>query len=91
MYEWADWNLVAAVIFGLFVLYFLSRIFYKPLKLLFRALFHMVLGGVAIMLYNLVGAIWGLNIGLNLASALIVGVMGLPGLGMLAALRYIFS
>jgi inhibitor of the pro-sigma K processing machinery len=91
MYDWADWNLIAAIIFGLFVLYFLSRIFYRPLKLLFRALLHIVLGGVVILIYNLVGAIWGLGIGLNLASALIVGVMGLPGLGMLVALRHLLS
>jgi inhibitor of the pro-sigma K processing machinery len=89
MYDWADWNLIAAIIFGLFVIYFLSRIFYKPLKLFFQAILHIVLGAVMILLFNLVGALWGLTVGLNLASALVVGIMGLPGLGMLVALRLI--
>ncbi|NLY38567.1 MAG: SigmaK-factor processing regulatory BofA, partial [Firmicutes bacterium] len=39
----------------------------------------------------LVGTHWGLTIGLNVISALIVGIMGLPGLAMLIGLQYIFS
>ncbi len=86
-----DWNVIAAVIFGIFVLYFISRLFFKPLKVIFYALLHLVLGGAVIFLYNLVGPLWGLPIGLNVISALIVGLMGLPGLGMLVALQYIFG
>lgn len=91
MNGWPDWNLIAAAIFALVVLYFLSRIFYKPLKLLFRAILHVVLGGAIIALYNLAGSTWGLALGLNPISALVVGVMGLPGLGMLVALRYVLG
>ncbi|HOA35981.1 MAG TPA: pro-sigmaK processing inhibitor BofA family protein [Bacillota bacterium] len=86
-----DWNLVAAVIFGLFMLYFLSRVFYKPLKLLLRLLLWTVAGGVLIYFYNFAGAVWGLAVGLNVISAFIVGVMGLPGLGALIGLKYLFS
>ncbi len=86
-----DWNVIAAAVFGLFVLYFISRIFYRPLKIIFSALLHLIIGGVVIFLYNLVGILWGLTIGFNVISALIVGIMGLPGLGMLIALQYIFS
>lgn len=91
MNGWPDWNLIAAAIFGLLVIYFLSRLFFKPLKLLLKAILHIVLGGTMIVLYNMVGAAWGLTLGLNLISALVVGVMGLPGLGMLVALRYVLN
>lgn len=91
MGDGADWNLIAAVIFGLFMLFFLSRIFYKPLKLLLRVLLWTVLGGIIIYLYNFAGAIWGLAVGLNVISAFFVGVMGLPGLGALVALKHLFS
>lgn len=86
-----DWNVIAAVIFGLFVLYFISRIFFRPLKIVLAALMHIIIGGAVVFLYNLVGALWGLTIGLNVITALVVGLMGLPGLGMLIALQYIFS
>ncbi len=89
MVSMPDWNVIAALIFGMFVLYFLSRLFYRPLKLIFRALLHIALGGVAIFLYNLVGTYWGLTVGLNVISSAIVGVMGLPGLAMLIGLQYI--
>ena len=91
MLEGLDWNLAAAVAFGLLMIVVLSRVFYKPLKLLFRALLWTVLGGVVIYLYNFAGALWGLAIGLNVISAFVVGVMGLPGLGALVALKYLLS
>jgi inhibitor of the pro-sigma K processing machinery len=91
MIDGLDWNLVAAAIFGLFILYFLSRIFFKPLKLLLRVLLWTILGGAVIYLYNFAGALWGLAIGLNVISAFVVGVMGLPGLGALIGLKYLFS
>lgn len=91
MVEWPDWNIVAAVLFGLVVLYFLSRIFYQPLKFVFKALMLMFVGGIMILLFNLAGGIWGFSIGVNLISAFIVGVMGLPGLGMIAVLQYVLS
>lgn len=91
MTDWPDWNLVAAVIFGLFMLYFLARVFYKPLRLILQVLLWTILGGAVIYLYNFAGALWDLTIGLNVISALAVGVMGLPGLGALIALKYFFS
>ena len=89
MTDWPDWNLVAAIIFGLFMLYFLLRIFYKPLKLFLQVLLWTILGGALIYLYNFAGALWGLAIGLNVISAFIVGIMGLPGLGALVVLKYL--
>lgn len=84
-----DWNLVAAALFGLLMLIFLARVFYKPLKILLRILLWTVMGGTVIYLYNLIGEGWGLAVGLNLISAFIVGVMGLPGLGALITLKYL--
>ncbi|NMD42184.1 MAG: pro-sigmaK processing inhibitor BofA [Firmicutes bacterium] len=89
MADWVDWNLAAAIIFGLFILYFILRAFFKPLKIVFRVLLWTIAGGLAIFLYNLVGVGWGLAVGLNLISAFIVGMMGLPGLGALIVLKYL--
>lgn len=91
MLEGLDWNMAAAVAFGLIMIVVLARVFYKPLKLFFRALLWTILGGVVIYLYNFAGNLWGLAIGLNVVSAFVVGVMGLPGLGALIALKYLFS
>lgn len=84
-------SVIAAAVFGLFMLYVLSRIFYQPLKVLLRAAVHLVAGGLVIVVYNLAGATWNLAVGLNLVSALTVGIMGIPGLLMLIALRQILG
>ncbi|HHX87992.1 MAG TPA: SigmaK-factor processing regulatory BofA [Firmicutes bacterium] len=86
-----QWNLIAAVVFTLFVLYVLSRILYQPLKVVLRILLHLLLGGGIIALYNVIGASWNLTVGLNVVSAFLVGVMGLPGLVMLIGLKYILG
>ncbi|NLA26087.1 MAG: pro-sigmaK processing inhibitor BofA [Firmicutes bacterium] len=91
MSDGLDWNLLAAAVFGLLMFLLLSRIFFKPLKYILRTLLWTALGGVIIYLYNFAGALWGLAIGLNIISAFVVGIMGLPGLGALIALKYLFS
>lgn len=91
MGDGVDWNLAAAIVFGFFILYFLLRAFFKPLKFVVQVLLWTIVGGIVIFLYNLAGSIWGLTIGLNIISALIVGVMGLPGLGALITLKYLFA
>lgn len=85
-----DWNLAAAALFGLIMLIFLLRVFHKPLKIALRVLLWTAMGGAVIYLYNLVGVGWGLAVGLNVISAFLVGVMGLPGLGALITLKYLF-
>ncbi|NLA11512.1 MAG: pro-sigmaK processing inhibitor BofA [Firmicutes bacterium] len=89
MPDWVDWNLAAAMAFGLFMLYFVLRAFYKPLKLFLQVLLWVIAGGTMIFIYNFVGALWGLAVGLNVISAFIVGTMGLPGLGALIVLKYL--
>lgn len=91
MIDGIDWNLAAAVIFGLFMLFFLLRAFYKPLKLILLVLLRTIIGGAAICLYNLIGAGLGLAVGLNAISALTVGILGLPGLGALVTLKYLLA
>lgn len=84
-------NVIAAAVFGLFVLYILSRVFYQPLRILLRIGGHLLIGGGLIVVYNLAGSVWNLTIGLNPISALVVGLMGLPGLVMLVVLRHLLG
>ena len=52
-------------------------------------IFNGVLGGVFLILFNLVGAQFNFTIPLNVISALIVGVLGIPGVLLLIITRYI--
>ena len=61
--------------------------FRRPLQLLLRLLARSVLGLGGLWLFNLVGGLIGVQVGLNLITALTIGLLGLPGLGLLLLLQ----
>lgn len=60
-------------------LFILSRIFIIPIKWICKLIFNSILGALLIFAINLIGSIWGFHIGLNLFTAIIVGILGIPG------------
>ncbi len=65
---------------GVIILIFLiGKIFLWPIKLVLKLVLNSLIGGLAILLINAVGAAFGIFIALNVLSALIVGVLGIPG------------
>lgn len=81
-------NYLAAIIFGVLAFYVCIRIFYLPLKMLLRVFSKAIVGGAFLALFNFIGAIWGLTIGLNVITILIVGFLGIPGIIMLLVLQH---
>ena len=67
------------------------RLFSTPLKLVLRLLFHAALGLGALWLLQATRSRHGIELGLNLFNAFTVGVLGLPGLGMLAVLQWVLT
>ena len=75
---------------GAIVLIFIvGKIFLWPLKKILKLAANSVIGGIAILLINAVGAGFGVFIPLNLISAVIVGVLGVPGVVLLLILTMI--
>lgn len=60
-----------------------------PLALLGRVAMNSVAGGFALMAVNAVGTYVDFHIGLNPVTALIVGILGLPGLVALGVVRLV--
>lgn len=67
-----------------------ARLFAAPLKLALRLLLSTLLGLAALLAVNLAGGITGVTLGLNLPNALVVGVLGVPGLALLLLLQWVF-
>jgi len=67
------------------------RIFSTPLKLLAKVGLNTLLGLGSLLLLNATSALTGLRLGLNLFNALIVGILGVPGLGLLLLARWVFG
>lgn len=78
---------IIAIIAVLIVLSF--TIFKKSLKLIFKLLLNTVIGIIALILVNSIGALIGISIGINLVNALVVGIFGVPGVALLLLLQWL--
>ena len=64
------------------------RVFATPLKLLVKVGANTVLGLGALALLNATSQLTGLSLGFNLFNGLVVGILGVPGLGLLLLARW---
>lgn len=60
-------------------LFIIGKIFIVPIKWISKLIFNSILGALIILAINLIGSIWGFHIGLNLFTAIMVGILGIPG------------
>lgn len=65
-----------ACIIGIIII---GKIFIVPIKVILKLILNSILGVILLYVINIIGAIWGLHIGINLITALIVGILGIPG------------
>ena len=85
-------NLTRSILLALLVLFLavaLLRIFRTPLKLAVRLLGNTALGFIALWAANLAAPVTGLVLGLNLWNALIIAVLGIPGLILLLLAQWV--
>lgn len=68
-----DYVMTCAIFVCLFALALIALS--KPLQMFLRFLFSAVVGGVVLFLGQTLGA----NVGLNAATVLVAGILGLPG------------
>ncbi len=78
-----------AFIFGLFLLYVIGMILVIPIKIIWKLIINGVIGGILLLLFNLIGRILGLSIAINPITALIAGFLGIPGVILLLILQKI--
>ena len=72
-----------ACIIGIMII---GNIFIIPIKIIIKLIINSILGAILLYLINLIGVMWGLHIGINLITVIIVGVLGIPGAILLAIL-----
>ena len=77
------------LLIGAVLLLALARIFRSPLKLAGKLLLNTLLGFLALWLVAATSAHTGIALGMNLANALVVGVLGLPGFVLLLLLQWV--
>lgn len=72
---------------AIIVIFLVGKIFLWPLKKVLKLVASSLIGALAILLINVIGADFGIFIPLNLITAVTVGILGIPG----AVLLLIFT
>lgn len=85
------WELVLAFALGLALLYLIGWLLLVPMRFLWRLMAGGVLGGLALWLLNQLSGLIGFSVAVNPFTALAVGFLGLPGLGLVVALQLVLG
>ena len=75
----ADLGIILAYTAGIMIVFMTSWIFFKPLKFLGRILLNSLIGALILIIFNYFGQYTGVYIGVNEITALIIGILGVPG------------
>ena len=74
-------------IIAIAVLFIVLKILSLPMKLIIKLVVNGLIGGVVIWIINLIGASFGFAITLNWITALVVGILGIPGVIILTIIQ----
>lgn len=81
-----DINLIVYGLIGIFILALIIKFFKWPLKILLNGIFGVFL----LYIVNFLGASFGIHIGINIVTALIAGILGIPGVAVLIIFKMFF-
>lgn len=71
---------IAAYVLSAILILVLCRIFFKPLKIVLALVLQSALGGAGLYFCNFLLSPLGLSVGVNIVTACLCGMFGIPGL-----------
>ena len=86
-----DETTVLAYLSGIIIVFLLGRLFIVPIKKILKLILNSILGGFLIFIINFIGSIWNFHIGLNIITAMFVGLLGIPGSIVLILLKLLMG
>lgn len=75
----ADIGVVMAYSAGIMFVFMISWIFLKPLKFFGKLILNSFLGALFLIIFNYFGQFTDVHIGVNEVTALLIGILGIPG------------
>lgn len=83
-----DFAMILPMLIGVAILFVVLKLLALPMKLIIKLVINGLVGAAIIFVVNLVGANFGFVIDLNWITALIVGILGVPGVVIVAILQF---
>lgn len=71
-------NTIITYLACIFFLFIIGRIFIVPLKIIIKLVGNSILGGILIFIVNMIGTMFNFHIGLNIGTAIVTGILGIP-------------
>lgn len=84
-----DFTMILPILIGVGILFVVLKLLALPMKLIIKLVINGIVGGILIFVVNLIGANFGFMIDLNWITALIVGILGVPGVVIVGILQFI--
>lgn len=84
-------NVAIAAIVVLLILYFVFKVFMKPIQLLWKLVLNSVVGLLLLMIFNYVAGYFSFFIPINIITVLIAGFLGIPGVLLLLAFQVLLK
>lgn len=81
--------IIVAYAVGILLILLFGRILVVPLQIVLKLVYNGLIGGLVLWLVNLIGAPMGFALPITIWTALIVGLLGIPGV-LLLILYYMF-
>lgn len=75
--------IIAAYAVGILLILLFGRILVIPLKMVLNLVYNGLIGGLVLWVVNLIGSPMGFSLPITVWTALLVGLLGLPGVVLL--------
>lgn len=82
-----DFNSIIIYLGCIIFLFLIGKFFIIPLKIIMKIIGNSILGGILIFIVNLIGGMFNFHIGLNVVTAIVTGILGIPGVILLVLLK----
>lgn len=73
-----DINSIIVYIACIIFLFLIGKFFIIPLKSIAKIIGNSILGGILIFIINAIGSFVNFHIGLNIGTAIVTGILGIP-------------
>lgn len=70
---------ILALVLGFLLLWAICKVLKISIKIFWKLFINALAGGVILLLINIFGAVLGISISITFLSALVVGLLGVPG------------
>ncbi|MGI6678002.1 MAG: pro-sigmaK processing inhibitor BofA family protein [Dehalobacterium sp.] len=82
------WQIILIGIIALILLFPALKFIMTPVRLIFKILVNGVTGFIILWLINTFAGAWGFFLPINVVTVLVAGFLGIPGIILLALLKY---